>query len=87
MGPEEEGTTNYRLTSTVMLSLTTDNEPSGTFSLSGSLRRQVNIWFYSNLPLPYICLIYSTPVPELSFRYNLYVIIIFFNEPLYVILI
>ena len=31
----------YRLTSTVMLSLTTDNESSGTFSLSGSIRRQV----------------------------------------------
>ncbi|XP_004292503.1 PREDICTED: probable F-actin-capping protein subunit beta [Fragaria vesca subsp. vesca] len=43
VGPEEEGTTNYRLTSTVMLSLTTDNEPSGTFSLSGSLRRQMNM--------------------------------------------
>jgi hypothetical protein len=40
-GTEEEGTAHYRLTSTVMLSLTTDNESSGTFSLSGSIRRQV----------------------------------------------
>ncbi|XP_062175530.1 probable F-actin-capping protein subunit beta isoform X4 [Alnus glutinosa] len=40
VGPEEEGTAHYRLTSTVMLSLTTDNESSGTFSLSGSIRRQ-----------------------------------------------
>lgn len=41
MGPEEEENTNYRLTSTVMLTLTTNNESSGTFSLSGSIRRQV----------------------------------------------
>lgn len=31
----------YCLTSTVMLSLTTDDESSGTFNLSGSIRRQV----------------------------------------------
>ncbi|XP_054813795.1 probable F-actin-capping protein subunit beta [Prosopis cineraria] len=43
VGPEEEGTTNYRLTSTVMLTLTTNNESSGTFSLSGSLRRQMSM--------------------------------------------
>lgn len=41
VGPEEEGTAHYCLTSTVMLSLTTDDESSGTFSLSGSIRRQV----------------------------------------------
>ncbi|KAM7507958.1 hypothetical protein LguiA_018411 [Lonicera macranthoides] len=43
VGPEENGTTNYCLTSTVMLSLTTNNESSGTFSLSGSIRRQMNM--------------------------------------------
>ncbi|KAK6257989.1 hypothetical protein QUC31_001448 [Theobroma cacao] len=43
VGPEEEGTTRYCLTSTVMLSLTTDDESSGSFSLSGSLRRQMNM--------------------------------------------
>ncbi|KAH0976368.1 hypothetical protein GBA52_026087 [Prunus armeniaca] len=43
VGPEEEGTSHYRLTSTVMLSLTTDNESSGTFNLSGSIRRQMNM--------------------------------------------
>ncbi|MED6118235.1 hypothetical protein PIB30_000861 [Stylosanthes scabra] len=42
VGPEDENT-NYRLTSTVMLTLTTDNESSGTFSLSGSIRRQMNM--------------------------------------------
>lgn len=41
MAPEEEGIARYCLTSTVMLSLTTDHESSGTFSLSGSIRRQV----------------------------------------------
>ncbi|CAK9155520.1 unnamed protein product [Ilex paraguariensis] len=40
VGPEEEGTAHYCLTSTVMLSLTTNNESSGTFNLSGSIRRQ-----------------------------------------------
>ncbi|XP_022768003.1 probable F-actin-capping protein subunit beta isoform X2 [Durio zibethinus] len=43
VGPEEEGATRYCLTSTVMLSLTTDDESSGTFSLSGSIRRQMNM--------------------------------------------
>ncbi|XVF37276.1 hypothetical protein REPUB_Repub19eG0132200 [Reevesia pubescens] len=43
VGPEDEGTTRYCLTSTVMLSLTTDDESSGTFSLSGSIRRQMNM--------------------------------------------
>ncbi|KAL0015769.1 hypothetical protein SO802_002838 [Lithocarpus litseifolius] len=43
VGPEEEGVAHYRLTSTVMLSLTTDNELSGTFSLSGSIRRQMDM--------------------------------------------
>ncbi|PON48965.1 F-actin-capping protein subunit beta [Parasponia andersonii] len=40
VGPEEEGTAHYRLTSTVMLSLTTNNDASGMFSLSGSIRRE-----------------------------------------------
>ncbi|KAJ4850523.1 hypothetical protein Tsubulata_029819 [Turnera subulata] len=44
VGPEEEGTTRYCLTSTVMLSLTTNNESSGTFNLSGSIRRQMNMY-------------------------------------------
>ncbi|XP_031392763.1 probable F-actin-capping protein subunit beta [Punica granatum] len=43
VGPDEDGTAHYCLTSTVMLSLTTDNESSGTFSLSGSIRRQMNM--------------------------------------------
>ncbi|KAK9134384.1 hypothetical protein Syun_013714 [Stephania yunnanensis] len=43
VGPEEEGTSRYCLTSTVMLSLMTDAESSGTFSLSGSIRRQMNM--------------------------------------------
>ncbi|CAK9174176.1 unnamed protein product [Ilex paraguariensis] len=43
--PDEEGTAHYCLTSTVMLSLTTNNESSGTFNLSGSIRRQVGeLW-------------------------------------------
>lgn len=41
VGPEEEGMAHYCLTSTVMLSLTTNNESTGTFNLSGSIRRQV----------------------------------------------
>ncbi|KAJ9146054.1 hypothetical protein P3X46_028369 [Hevea brasiliensis] len=43
VGPEDEGTAHYCLTSTVMLSLTTNDESSGTFSLSGSIRRQMNM--------------------------------------------
>ncbi|OAY58541.1 probable F-actin-capping protein subunit beta [Manihot esculenta] len=43
VGPEEEGTAHYCLTSTIMLSLTTNDESSGTFSLSGSIRRQMNM--------------------------------------------
>ncbi|KAL3845865.1 hypothetical protein ACJIZ3_003268 [Penstemon smallii] len=43
VGPEEEGTARYCLTSTVMLSLTTKDESSGTFNLSGSIRRQMNM--------------------------------------------
>ncbi|KAI4352790.1 hypothetical protein L6164_007010 [Bauhinia variegata] len=43
VGPEQEGTTSYRLNSTVMLSLTTNNESSGSFSLSGSIRREMNM--------------------------------------------
>ncbi|KAI3431914.1 F-actin-capping protein subunit beta [Psidium guajava] len=43
VGPEEDGIAHYCLTSTVMLSLTTDDESSGTFSLSGSIRRQMNM--------------------------------------------
>ncbi|CAI0396286.1 unnamed protein product [Linum tenue] len=46
VGPEDE-TTRYCLTSTVMLSLTTDKESSGTFNLSGSIRRQMTM----DLPL------------------------------------
>ncbi|KAG5544110.1 hypothetical protein RHGRI_016755 [Rhododendron griersonianum] len=41
VGPEEEGMAHYCLTSTVMLSLTTNNESTGTFNLSGSIRRQI----------------------------------------------
>ncbi|PIN20587.1 F-actin capping protein, beta subunit [Handroanthus impetiginosus] len=43
VGLEEEGTAHYCLTSTVMLSLTTNDESSGTFNLSGSIRRQMNM--------------------------------------------
>lgn len=43
VGPEDEGTARYCLTSTVMLSLTTNNESCGTFSLSGSIRRQMSM--------------------------------------------
>ncbi|XP_073053150.1 F-actin-capping protein subunit beta [Primulina eburnea] len=43
VGPEEEGNARYCLTSTVMLSLTTNNDSAGTFSLSGSIRRQMNM--------------------------------------------
>ncbi|KAG8371358.1 hypothetical protein BUALT_Bualt13G0079400 [Buddleja alternifolia] len=43
VGPEEEGTARYCLTSAVMLSLTTNDESSGTFNLSGSIRRQMNM--------------------------------------------
>ncbi|KAL2604417.1 hypothetical protein AAZV13_09G066700 [Glycine max] len=42
VGPEEEENTNHQLTSTVMLTLTTNNESSRTFSLSGSIRRQAS---------------------------------------------
>ncbi|GMP80049.1 hypothetical protein CsSME_00035297 [Camellia sinensis var. sinensis] len=41
VAPEDEEMTRYCLTSTVMLSLTTTNDSSGTFNLSGSIRRQV----------------------------------------------
>ncbi|KAJ6829543.1 putative F-actin-capping protein subunit beta [Iris pallida] len=40
---QEKETAHYCLTSTVMLSLTTENKPSGTFNLSGSIRRQMNL--------------------------------------------
>ncbi|VFQ94994.1 unnamed protein product [Cuscuta campestris] len=43
VGPEDEGTAHYSLTSSVMLSLTTNNESSGTFNLSGSIRRQMSM--------------------------------------------
>lgn len=43
VGPEEEGISHYCLTSTIMLSLTTNNESAGTFNLSGSIRRQMNM--------------------------------------------
>nr|GEZ28156.1 probable F-actin-capping protein subunit beta [Tanacetum cinerariifolium] len=41
VGPEQEVIANYCLTSTEMLSMTTDHETSGTFSLSGSIRRHM----------------------------------------------
>eukprot|EP00252_Welwitschia_mirabilis_P022041 TRINITY_DN5830_c0_g1_i1.p1 TRINITY_DN5830_c0_g1~~TRINITY_DN5830_c0_g1_i1.p1 ORF type:complete len:271 (+),score=57.32 TRINITY_DN5830_c0_g1_i1:252-1064(+) len=37
---QDEATAHYRLTSTVMLSMTTSNKASGTFNLSGSITRQ-----------------------------------------------
>ncbi|XXG61336.1 hypothetical protein AAC387_Pa04g3022 [Persea americana] len=43
VGLEEEGMAHYCLTSTVMLSLTTSDKSSGTFNLSGSIRRQMNL--------------------------------------------
>ncbi|MQM23296.1 hypothetical protein Taro_056360, partial [Colocasia esculenta] len=39
--PEEDGIACYCLTSTVMLSMTTESKSSGSFNLSGSIRRQV----------------------------------------------
>lgn len=53
----DEETACYCLTSSVMLSLTTNDESSGTFNLSGSIRRQVFFLFsftmdsLSGLPL------------------------------------
>lgn len=43
VSPEDEGMVRYCLTSTIMLSLTTNNENSGTFNLSGSIRRQMKM--------------------------------------------
>ncbi|XP_068642622.1 F-actin-capping protein subunit beta-like [Aristolochia californica] len=43
VGPEEEGMANYCLTSTIMLSLTTNGKSSDTFNLSGSIRRQMSM--------------------------------------------
>ncbi|GAA0140088.1 non-motor actin binding protein [Lithospermum erythrorhizon] len=43
VGPEEEGMAHYCLTSTIMLSMTTDDTSSGTFNLSGSIRRQMTM--------------------------------------------
>ncbi|KAL6572266.1 hypothetical protein OROMI_013224 [Orobanche minor] len=43
VGPVEEEIARYCLTSSVMLSLTTNHESSGTFNLSGSIRRQMNM--------------------------------------------
>lgn len=43
VGPEEEDMASYCLTSSVMLSLTTNDESSGTFNLSGSIRRQMSM--------------------------------------------
>ncbi|GFQ07596.1 probable f-actin-capping protein subunit beta [Phtheirospermum japonicum] len=40
VGPVEEESARYCLTSSVMLSLTTNQESSGSFNLSGSIRRQ-----------------------------------------------
>ncbi|KAI3977071.1 hypothetical protein MKX01_002252, partial [Papaver californicum] len=41
VGPEDETMAHYCLTSTVMLSLTINDESSGNFNLSGSIRRQM----------------------------------------------
>ncbi|KAH9322413.1 hypothetical protein KI387_017052 [Taxus chinensis] len=38
---QDEGTAHYCLTSTVMLSMTTNDRSSGTFNLSGSITRQM----------------------------------------------
>ncbi|XP_077213278.1 F-actin-capping protein subunit beta-like isoform X2 [Tasmannia lanceolata] len=43
VGAQEEGIAHYCLTSTVMLSLTTSDKPTGTFNLSGSIRRQMSV--------------------------------------------
>ncbi|KAH6759042.1 Subunits of heterodimeric actin filament capping protein Capz superfamily [Perilla frutescens var. hirtella] len=43
VGPVQEETARYCLTSSVMLSLTTNDESSGSFNLSGSIRRQMNL--------------------------------------------
>ncbi|OVA17029.1 F-actin-capping protein subunit beta [Macleaya cordata] len=43
VGPEDDAMAHYCLTSTVMLSLTTNDESSGNFNLSGSIRRQMNM--------------------------------------------
>ncbi|KAK1301316.1 putative F-actin-capping protein subunit beta [Acorus calamus] len=43
VGQEENGMAQYCLTSTVMLSLTTKDKLSGTFNLSGSIRRQMKL--------------------------------------------
>ncbi|KAI3996251.1 hypothetical protein MKX01_026719 [Papaver californicum] len=42
VGPEDDTMAHYCLTSTVMLSLTINDESSGNFNLSGSIRRQMN---------------------------------------------
>ncbi|XP_020575462.1 probable F-actin-capping protein subunit beta [Phalaenopsis equestris] len=39
---EEDEKAHYCLTSTIMLSMTTEDKPFGTFNLSGSIRRQMN---------------------------------------------
>lgn len=41
VGEEEDGQSHYRLTSTVMLALTSENRACGTFSLSGAITRQM----------------------------------------------
>ncbi|XP_078160629.1 subunits of heterodimeric actin filament capping protein Capz superfamily isoform X1 [Carex rostrata] len=43
VNPEEDGTARYCLTSTIMLSLATENNTSGTFNLAGSIRRQMSL--------------------------------------------
>ncbi|XP_047341751.1 probable F-actin-capping protein subunit beta [Impatiens glandulifera] len=40
---EDDGMAHYCLTSTVMLSMTTKDDSSGSFNLSGSIRRQMNM--------------------------------------------
>lgn len=43
VGPDEDGISRYCLTSTVMLSMTANNQSAGKFSLSGSIRRQMSM--------------------------------------------
>lgn len=59
----------YCLTSTIMLSLTTNDESSGTFSLSGSIRRQVHVFsFYLSHSLKRRMIILATVWEEFLFH-------------------
>lgn len=80
MGPEEEEIVQYCLTSTVMLTLTTDNESSGSFNLSGSIRRQVFNGFCSN----YIMLCFLTFKSVFRFKHlNLNAHLKFYSDVYY----